>query len=259
MPAKALLFDVDNTLTTTNRVLRPRTLRAIEQVAQAGYIVGVCTGRSWAELRHKVLTAFPLNALHVVSGGAQVVEQDGTERWGQQLSDQQVRELIFLVETAGGTFIFAQGALLYGSPYEQRRKGSLDWGMAFGDLESLPSWQTHLLCAAHLSPQVEAALLSRKDITIKRMLRQGDIPYVDITPIGVTKATGIEHWCDELGIAPSEVIGFGDSENDREFLQAVGHGIAMGNASPAIKAIADEVIGHTDQDGVAEYLENLIS
>lgn len=258
MQAKALLFDVDNTLSTTDRVIRPRTMAAVQAAAKAGYRVGVCTGRSWAELRQHILPIFPEDALHVVSGGAQVVANDGTEYWGSALSDTQVRELIALLEPTGATYLFAQGPLMYGSVLEQRRKESLDWRIGFGDVETLSSWETHLLCAAYIHPEVEAALLSRRDISVKRMMRQGNIPYVDITAVGVNKAEGIVHWCQETGIDQTEIIGFGDSENDLEFLQAVGHGVAVGNASPAIKAIADEVIGHTDQDGVAKYLESLM-
>lgn len=258
MPYKALLFDVDKTLTTMDRTIRPRTIAALSAVADAGYEIGVCTGRSWAELRTGVLHFFPEHSLHILSGGAQVAQASGEEVWGQPLGDRQVRELIALLDAAGSTFLFAQGPLLYGSPAEQRRKAQLDWGIGFGDLETLPSWHTHLLCASNLTPEVEAAMQSRTDIFMKRMLRQNNMPYCDITAAGVTKAAGLQHWCEALQISPAEVIGFGDSENDREFLQAVGHGVAMGNASPAIQAIADEVIGHTDEDGVAIYLEQLL-
>ena len=51
----------------------------------------------------------------------------------------------------------------------------------------------------------------------------------------------------------SEAVAFGDGNNDLEMLKAVGHGIAMGNASDELKEIAEEVCGHVAEDGIYYY------
>ena len=48
-------------------------------------------------------------------------------------------------------------------------------------------------------------------------------------------------------------MAFGDSYNDIQMLQAVGHGIAMGNAPEELKAVAAEVCGSVSQDGIYHY------
>ena len=52
-------------------------------------------------------------------------------------------------------------------------------------------------------------------------------------------------------------MAFGDGNNDIEMLRAVGNGIAMGNASDDLKAVADEICGDVSEDGIYQYcLEN---
>ena len=53
-------------------------------------------------------------------------------------------------------------------------------------------------------------------------------------------------------------VGFGDGLNDHEMLVWAGHGVAMGNAEDATKAIADEVTATNDDDGVAVVMERLL-
>ena len=57
------------------------------------------------------------------------------------------------------------------------------------------------------------------------------------------------------GIPAEDAIAFGDMPNDIEMLRWAGRAVAMGNADPSVKAIADEVAGHHDEDGVAVVLE----
>lgn len=54
----------------------------------------------------------------------------------------------------------------------------------------------------------------------------------------------------------SHIIAFGDEHNDLEMLDAAGRGVAMQNAIPDIKAIADDVTPvDNDHDGLAKYLQ----
>ena len=61
-----------------------------------------------------------------------------------------------------------------------------------------------------------------------------------------------------LRIKPEEMIAFGDDENDYEILQNVGKGVAVANAIPKIKEIADAITESNNEDGVAKYIEKVI-
>jgi hydroxymethylpyrimidine pyrophosphatase-like HAD family hydrolase len=83
--------------------------------------------------------------------------------------------------------------------------------------------------------------------------------YLEVTYKGVDKATALMALGQQLGIAPSEMVGIGDRENDVTMLRQVALGIAMGNAPSTVQAEADWVTGTNNQDGVATAIERLLA
>ncbi|MGC0272510.1 HAD family hydrolase [Pseudactinotalea sp. Z1739] len=82
-------------------------------------------------------------------------------------------------------------------------------------------------------------------------------PFVEVLAEGVTKAWGLARLCTHLGVAPDEVLAFGDAPNDAEMLAWAGHGVAMADAAPETLAVADQVTGTNIDDGVADVIEAL--
>ena len=76
---------------------------------------------------------------------------------------------------------------------------------------------------------------------------------VDVIPLTGGKGSAIRHILDYYGLEPAEALAFGDSHNDVEMLQAVGTGVAMGNATEQLKAIAAHVCDPVSQDGIYHY------
>lgn len=76
---------------------------------------------------------------------------------------------------------------------------------------------------------------------------------VDIIPAEGGKGVAVRRILDHYHLEPAAALAFGDGDNDIEMLQAVGHGVAMANASQRLKAVADTVCGHVAQDGVYHY------
>jgi len=65
------------------------------------------------------------------------------------------------------------------------------------------------------------------------------------------KGKGVIALAKEFGYEASDVLAYGDAENDHEMIQLVGHGVAMSNGDDMIKSIANEVCASNDEDGVA--------
>jgi HAD superfamily hydrolase (TIGR01484 family) len=78
---------------------------------------------------------------------------------------------------------------------------------------------------------------------------------VEMSPPGVTKATGLAEVADRLGVTAADVVAFGDMPNDLEMLRWAGLGVAMGNAHPALLDVADEVTASNAENGMALVLE----
>jgi Cof subfamily protein (haloacid dehalogenase superfamily) len=89
---------------------------------------------------------------------------------------------------------------------------------------------------------------------------QAGLGYIEICPPGVTKATGLAVVADLLGVDPSEVLVFGDMPNDLPMFGWAGWSrVAVAGAHPEVRAVADELTLSNDEDGVAVYLDRLLS
>ncbi len=78
----------------------------------------------------------------------------------------------------------------------------------------------------------------------------------DVISAGGGKGNGIRKILEYYHLDPSEALAFGDSHNDMEMLEAVGTGVAMGNATEQLKVIADDVCGPVSEDGIYHYCVN---
>jgi len=75
--------------------------------------------------------------------------------------------------------------------------------------------------------------------------------WLDLAPVGVSKASGLAHVAERLGVDRADVLAIGDGRNDIEMLQWAGRGVAMGQAVEAVIAAADDVTGTVHDDGAA--------
>ncbi|WP_433792753.1 HAD family hydrolase [Actinoplanes sp. CA-252034] len=89
---------------------------------------------------------------------------------------------------------------------------------------------------------------------------QAGLDYVEICPAGVDKGSGLSVVAESVGVDPSDVLVFGDMPNDLPMFAWAGWGrVAVANAHPTLLAVADDVTLANDQDGVAVYLDRLLS
>lgn len=78
---------------------------------------------------------------------------------------------------------------------------------------------------------------------------------VEITLAGVGKGSALAQLCEHLDIDERRSVAFGDSGNDVTFAQSACTFVAMGNATPEVKEIADDIAPNVKEDGVAVWLE----
>ena len=79
--------------------------------------------------------------------------------------------------------------------------------------------------------------------------------WLDLSPVGVSKASGLALVADKLGVAQADVLAIGDGRNDIEMLRWAGRGVAMGQAIEEVKEAADAVTETVYDDGVVVELE----
>jgi Cof subfamily protein (haloacid dehalogenase superfamily) len=83
----------------------------------------------------------------------------------------------------------------------------------------------------------------------------------EISAAGVTKASGLARVAADHGIGPEDVVVFGDMPNDIRAFAWVraggGRAVAMAHAHPDLMAVATDVTGTNEENGVATFLAAL--
>ena len=85
--------------------------------------------------------------------------------------------------------------------------------------------------------------------------------FLEVLHPDVNKGNGLKRICqDHLKIGLESVVAFGDGDNDKEFIQFAGWGVAMSNARPIIKDVADQIIDfNNNEEGVLKTLQSMES
>jgi Cof subfamily protein (haloacid dehalogenase superfamily) len=258
--------DVDGTLFDENESITPRTRDAVRAAVAAGAHFVVATGRPPRWIR-PVVEALGFAPMAVCANGAVIYDPE---------SDRVVSARTLAVDTLGELAEIATRAIpgvglaverigerahdtatpqFISSPgYEHAWLNPDNTEVSIEDLVSAPAIKLLIRKTGARSEDMAAELTKHVGI-------EGDITYstnnglVEIVPLGISKATGVQEVAKPLGIANDEVVAFGDMPNDLPMLLWAGHGVAMGNAHPDVLVAADEVTAPNNDDGVARVLE----
>ena len=97
----------------------------------------------------------------------------------------------------------------------------------------------------------------------RKIIKQGSVEvpieyfYTEISAQNVDKWNAIEFLKEKMQIKTEEIVAIGDNVNDKKMIENAGLGIAMGESTPVIKNVANQITGSNNEDGVAQALENL--
>ena len=79
--------------------------------------------------------------------------------------------------------------------------------------------------------------------------------WLDLAPVGVSKASGLEYVAQQLGLTAADALAVGDGRNDLEMFEWARRGVAMGQAIEEVLDAADDVTGSVYDDGLATELQ----
>ncbi|MDP3890958.1 HAD family hydrolase [Nocardioides sp.] len=79
--------------------------------------------------------------------------------------------------------------------------------------------------------------------------------WMDLAPVGISKASGLDHVARALGVDPADALAIGDGRNDLEMFAWAGRSVAMGQAVDEVREAADDVTLPVDEDGAAVEID----
>lgn len=259
---KAILFDIDGTLVDSMKKLSQTKIRQLNQLQQLGIKLGVCTGRSYAEIKRYILPHFSEQSLHIVEDGAELIFTSGQVHHQILLADQQVRPIATKAEELGVDFAFSHGKVLYMSQnFLSTMQAKDKWQKSLGEAHQIKDWSTPMLGLFNLNQEM-CTYLATMNRTEYDVIELKNPPYhsgfVRAANQGASKAAAAERWAKFHQLPFNQVLVIGDSHNDLGVIQKAGAGIAMGNAIEELKQVADLVIGDVDQAGLEKFVQEFI-
>jgi len=259
---QAVAFDLDDTLLRDDRTLSPLTLTVLRQAAARGLRVIPASGRAKDSMLGFVRQIGCASAF-IACNGAELYGPDGqlwTHRW---LSAAFAREVAAFAAAAGCHVQSYQGSRFYydsDSPYaaEYARVTLLE-GVRVPSLTAHQTFPTPKMLMIDSEERIAQLLAEARTRFGGRASVSCSKPtYLEINPPEATKGRALEALSVRLGFSLSETVAFGDGLNDLTMLTAAGLGVAVANARPEVKALANDVCLSNQADGVAHYLDSLL-
>lgn len=263
MKYKLLALDIDGTLLNSERKLTARTESAIKQAIRSGVMVTLCTGRPIQGVR-KYIDALGLTAPIITYNGAEIVDPvENKTLFCERLGYADALKIIEMGKKEGFTMcIWSEGAL-YGLPLDDLvrdyQKISGVEALEANDPEALAIQGITKIIWYSTPERVSEWMLKLKDEEFESVNFSTSNPaFLELFSGKVSKRIAMQRLAEALSVSAEQTVAVGDGLNDIPMLEFAGLGIAMGNASSEVKAIADEVVGDNDSDGVATAIERFI-
>lgn len=272
---RIIFLDVDGTLVDYSNQLPDSAVQAIRQARRAGHLVYLTTGRSKAEMYPEL---WEIGIDGMIGGNGSYVEHRGEVVMHQTLSLDECRAIVDWLSERGLEFYLEANSGLYGS--ERFEEAALPAIQAYiagkGEADSA-SWTVRQA----FPDMVFGADPYRDDINKISFILRDDQDHLDskeafphlkagtwggrgshalFGDLGVAdidKAHAIDVLLAHLGASRDDTVAMGDATVDIPMLEYCAVGVAMGNSSDDVFAVADHVTDDVDADGLAKAFARL--
>jgi Cof subfamily protein (haloacid dehalogenase superfamily) len=256
MNIRAIFIDMDGTLLKSSNFISQRNMEAINRLINQGVKVFLATGRHY-EVTAPYHKEIGLHTPMICLNGAAI--HDAETGRGMQMKTVRLNEKRFhqlTAESHCNVIIHTANGL-----YCKEINEEIDYWTKIGEVPPRyvgdlrqANYQDVLKYSVRTgAPSPKVSALFKKEAEV--------IDWNDgfeLLAPNVSKWAAIKSLLNEYRISPNDVAAIGDGPNDIEMLRHVGIGVAMGNASEKVKAAANFVTGHHENDGLAEFIERYL-
>jgi cof-like hydrolase len=247
-----VFFDLDGTLLNGESKVDVATAEAIQTLKDNGYEPFIATGRSPAETRDIMESA---NIHSGIFMNGQVVLYQEQIVYSSEIPTETVEKFHQMVKDDG------YGLTVYNHEQFYLVEASAGAKDAYGFIHSNPPAlkedfykenPINMMLFISLPPAEKKYKVAFQNLDFLR-----NTPYsVDVISKGNSKAEGIKRFLEHLNQVDAKTFAFGDGPNDIEMLQAVQHPVAMGNALPILKEIAEFITTDNTDNGIVNGLKH---
>ena len=266
-------FDLDGTLLNAHSQLSARTKKALEALDHAGIPAIVASGRPFSTIPQEILEE-PAVRYIITGNGVRIFDKkENRDIYSCSLTPESLEGILYVAHyyPVGYEFFvkgkaFANSSFLadpsrFGVPKRSYHYLSAS-RQPVDDVQAFVKQYNHSVDSMGLSMAdlfLKKQLWNRLEKEVEGVYVTSSVPrLIEIADQRAGKASALAVILERLGLAPSGMVAFGDADNDLGMLQLAGYGVAMENGDGHLKAAADRIAPHHDQDGVAQILEELL-
>ena len=262
---RALIFDIDGTLTARDGVPVPAVVTAITQCRDAGLACFVATARRPASAVAVLNDLAWLADSGVFHAGALGRCRRSAWQADTVLIAERVRDLISIIHDVNPyatiSIHAADGTTGFG-PAQPSDELMRAWSCTAQELIPFASARTRAACKIGVTSRGErldkiVAVLAERFPNDLALLLFDQGQFLNITVAGTTKASMMGQLLARRGLSWEESVAFGDDLSDLPLLEAAGYGVAMDDGNPALHMVADEIAPGPQRGGIALVLRRL--
>lgn len=267
---KLIVFDVDGTLVSDDGVIGEKSLTLIKELMNHDVKISLASGRlhsALVEIAEIIGTSIPLISLD----GALIKNKEGN----QIVHQSSLRKKIVNTSIELAEKYFVNVALCHSEAIYYTENNSLipmildKFGALYREVDSYTNYFNNTLeivfagdnrrTMEYLRDRLSFPFAFGTAVSFFRSHSHENIYYLEIKKSGSTKAKGLMRLLKHLKLDQSNAMVIGDWYNDIPLFKTKSLKVAMGNAIPELKRMADFVISKSNnEDGIAEILEALL-
>lgn len=267
MDEKVLVLDIDGTLTNSQKEISPSTKQGIINTLRRGHKVILASGRPTPGMRRyeQELELEKYGGYLLSFNGGRIVEcRSGEIVYQRTLPLSIIPSLYKFAEDNGCGLLtyFGDQIISAFEPDEYVLLESRINGMPIKVVENFKAYvdfdinKCLLTAPVEKAPELERQLKERYGDRVS--VYRSEPFFIEIMPQNVDKATSLDRMLMSVGLTRENAICCGDGFNDISMIRYAGLGVAMGNAQPAVKEVADYITGTNDEDGLVTVIEDFI-
>ena len=272
---KAIILDIDGTLTNSQKEITPETKEALMKAQKAGIRLAIASARSqnglarfgrWLDFEHNH------GVLICYNGGLIVDAQTGETIYSKAMPKELAKEILEYLKQFDVMPMVDKGKYMYlndvyhapihfnGNAFDVIKYETRSNEFLICEIRDLAEWvdfEVPKILVA-MEPDLLNEIEDKLTDPFKDRAKVGRTApfYFEYNALGVDKAIAMKDAFASLGIGYDEMMAFGDAQNDAGMIKAVKYGIAMGNAVPEAKEAADYITDDIGHDGVYKALEH---
>ncbi len=273
MKQRLFCIDVDGTLINSDHEIGPRTLSAVRRARQMGHLVTLVTGRRYVSTRryvHQLNLDIPV----ICFNGGLIVDPETEEALHSNPVPRKMAADIVRAWTSlhAPVFVYRHSAPpdgFYENPNDH--PWIVDYLKFEGEnlrrvdgLASFLDWSPLRVMTCGHRQLTDRCFRRHEELWDDRRIRTllstdySGARFLEVYADGTTKGGALRWLSERFGIPRERIVAFGDKMNDYDMLQWAGLGVAMGNALPQLKEVADAVTSDRDEAGVALVMEEIL-